>query len=61
MIVPALERGGYTCEQQVRIGTRCGGGIHKVDAVAAKNGERALVSMKWQQTEELRSRRCPSK
>jgi hypothetical protein len=50
MIVPALERGGYTCEQQVRIGTRCGGGIHKVDAVAAKKGERVLVSMKWQQT-----------
>jgi hypothetical protein len=50
MIVPALERGGYSCEKQVQIGTRCGGGVHKVDAVATKDGQRALVSLKWQQT-----------
>jgi hypothetical protein len=50
MIVPALERGGYACEQQVLIGVRCGGGVHKIDAVASKGGERVLVSMKWQQT-----------
>jgi hypothetical protein len=50
MILPALERGGYACEKQVRIGTRCGGGVHKVDTVATKGGERVLVSLKWQQT-----------
>lgn len=50
MILPALERGGYSCEKQVLIGVRCGGGVHKIDAVASKDGERVLVSMKWQQT-----------
>ena len=50
MILPALERGGYACEKQVKIGVRCGGGVHKVDAVATKDGHRVLVSLKWQQT-----------
>lgn len=50
MILPALTRGGYAPEQQVKIGARCGGGVHKVDAVALKGDERILVSLKWQQT-----------
>jgi hypothetical protein len=50
MVLPALERGGYSCDKQVRVGTRCGGGVHKVDAVAEKNSEKVLVSLKWQQT-----------
>jgi hypothetical protein len=50
MIVPALARGGYQCSTQVKVGTRCGGGTHKVDAVASKGDERVLVSLKWQQT-----------
>lgn len=50
MVLPALERGGYVCEKQVLIGSRCGGGVHKVDAVATKAGARTLVSLKWQQT-----------
>jgi len=50
MVLPALEHGGYWCERQVTVGTRCGGGIHKVDAVASKGGLRTLVSLKWQQT-----------
>ena len=50
MILPALTRNGYACEKQVRIGSRCGGGVHKVDAVASKAGETLLVSLKWQQT-----------
>jgi hypothetical protein len=50
MILPALMRNGYACEKQVRIGSRCGGGVHKVDAVASKAGEKLLVSLKWQQT-----------
>lgn len=49
MILPALQRGGYTYETQVRIGKRSGGGTHEVDAVAAKGDERILVSLKWQQ------------
>jgi len=50
MVLPALTRGGYCAEQQVLVGTRCGGGVHKVDAVAARQGEKVLVSVKWQQT-----------
>lgn len=50
MILPALARGGYSCNQQVRVGTRCGGGVHKVDAVAGKGTETVLISLKWQQT-----------
>ena len=50
MVVPAMERGGYSCEKQVRVGSRCGGGTHMVDALARKDGETILVSMKWQQT-----------
>ena len=50
MILPALERGGYTHETQVKIGVRCGGGVHKVDAIARADASTILVSMKWQQT-----------
>jgi hypothetical protein len=50
MVLPSLEHGGYICDKQVTIGTRPGGGIHKVDAVATKDGRRILVSLKWQQT-----------
>lgn len=50
MILPTLERGGYACEKQVLVGTRCGGGAHKVDAIVTKDGEKILISLKWQQT-----------
>lgn len=50
MIRPALERGGYSCRQQTVIGTRVGGRVHKIDAIAEKDGQSALVSLKWQQT-----------
>jgi PD-(D/E)XK nuclease superfamily protein len=50
MILPALKRGQYTYQTQVNAGTRCGGGTHKVDALAEKAGEKVLVSLKWQQT-----------
>jgi hypothetical protein len=49
-ILPALTRGGYVTEKQQVIGKRYGGGIHKVDAIATRDGERVLVSLKWQQT-----------
>jgi hypothetical protein len=50
MILPALTRGGYSAWKQKVIGTRCGGGKHKVDAIATRGDERILVSIKWQQT-----------
>jgi hypothetical protein len=50
MILPALERGGYLCQKQVIVGNRCGGRPHKVDILASRDGRRALVSLKWQQT-----------
>lgn len=49
MVLPALARGGYGYETQVKIGKRIGGGTHKVDAVAEKDAEKILVSLKWQQ------------
>lgn len=49
MVLPALKRGGYTYEKQVKIGKRPGGGTHKVDAIAEKGTEKILVSLKWQQ------------
>jgi hypothetical protein len=49
MILPALERGGYAYQKQVKVGCRPGGRVHKVDAVAEKVGEKILVSLKWQQ------------
>jgi hypothetical protein len=50
MILPALNRGHYAYQTQVKAGTRCGGGTHKVDALAEKDGTKVLVSLKWQQT-----------
>jgi hypothetical protein len=50
MILPALDRGRYTHETQVNIGARCGGGTHKIDALAHKEAETILLSLKWQQT-----------
>jgi hypothetical protein len=50
MVMMALERGGYALQKQAIVGTRCGGGVHKVDAIAEKDGQSALVSLKWQQT-----------
>jgi PD-(D/E)XK nuclease superfamily domain len=59
MIVPALARGGYACRTQVRVGRRCGGGVHKVDALASKNGEMVIVSLKWQQTAGTAEQKVP--
>lgn len=50
MVLPALKRGHYSYQTQAKVGIRCGGGTHKVDAVAEKDGVKVLVSMKWQQT-----------
>ena len=45
-----MNRGGYTSLRQQFVGQRCGGGVHKVDAVVKKNEEKSLVSLKWQQS-----------
>lgn len=50
MVLPALERSGYAYQRQVLAGTRCGGGVHKIDAIATRDGQRTIVSLKWQQT-----------
>ena len=50
MVLPALERAGYQYEKQVVIGRRCGGGPHRVDAIARKDGRAIIVSLKWQQS-----------
>jgi len=49
MILPALQLGGYSYQTQVLVGQRLGGRNHRVDAIAEKEGERILVSLKWQQ------------
>ena len=59
MVVPALVQGGYEVQKQVNVGTRLGGGRHVVDAIAAKNGERFLVSLKWQQTSGTAEEKVP--
>jgi hypothetical protein len=59
MILPALERGGYQHRKQVATGTRLGGGRHMIDAVASKDGEDLLISLKWQQTSGTAEQKVP--
>lgn len=59
MIVPALERAGYSVEKQVAIGCRPGGGKHNVDAIARRGHEGILVSLKWQQTSGTAEQKVP--
>jgi hypothetical protein len=59
MILPALAHGGYTVESQVSVGDRFGCGRHSVDAVAQKNANRYLVSLKWQQTSGTAEQKVP--
>ena len=61
MILPALARGGYEYQPQVKIGKRCGGGTHKVDAIARDGATTILVSLKWQQTGGPPNRKSPSR
>lgn len=60
MVLPALERGGYTWRQQVVVGERLGGGVHKVDVVAQDpDGEQYLISLKWQQVPGTAEQKVP--
>ena len=59
MILPALDRGGYSHRAQVVIGDRLGCGRHVVDAVAGKDGRETLVSVKWQQVAGTAEQKVP--
>ena len=59
MILPALDRGGYTWRVQAETGTRPGGRRHQVDAVATKDAQDTLVSLKWQQTSGTAEQKVP--
>lgn len=49
MVLPALMRGGYEVRRQVLVHARPSGRRHKIDAVAIKDGQQFLISLKWQQ------------
>jgi PD-(D/E)XK nuclease superfamily domain len=59
MVLPALARGGYDARTQVTTGTRPGGGPHKVDAIARKDGQTIVVSLKWQQASGTAEQKVP--
>lgn len=59
MILPALDRGGYSYRKQVKVGQRLGCGAHKVDVVAEKAGRRVLISLKWQQSKGTIEQKVP--
>jgi hypothetical protein len=59
MVLPALKQGGYTYETQVNLGQRLGIGRHFVDAVAVKDEQRLLISVKWQQVSGTAEQKVP--
>lgn len=60
MIIPALERGGYTWTEQCVVGTRLGGGDHRVDVLAVgPDGRKHLISMKWQEVSGTAEQKVP--
>ena len=59
MVLPALQRGGYTYKVQQVIGSRFGGGRHFVDVIAEKDSRQYLVSMKWQQVAGTAEQKVP--
>lgn len=60
MILPALKKGGYTWKTQVVVGERLGGGRHQVDVVAEDaQGQRYLISLKWQQVSGTAEQKVP--
>jgi hypothetical protein len=59
MVLPALERGGYSYTTQVNLGERLGGGRHFVDAVVERDGRSFLLSVKWQQVAGTAEQKVP--
>lgn len=49
-VIPALEQGGYSIQEQVVIGQRVTGLMHRIDILATNCRKVSfLVSLKWQQ------------
>lgn len=48
MVLPALKRGGYSYRKQVLVGSRPGGGRHKVDLAARKSAPDTVISINSQ-------------
>ena len=59
MVLPALKQGGYAYSTQVHLGQRLGLGRHYVDAVAQKDGQSFLISVKWQQVSGTAEQKVP--
>lgn len=59
MVLPALTQGGYAYTTQVHIGQRLGCGQHFVDVIAERDGQKILVSMKWQQVSGTAEQKVP--
>jgi hypothetical protein len=59
MVLPSLERGGYSCLKRTLVGNRPAGGKHIVDAIAIKNNQKILISLKWQQVSGTAEQKIP--
>ncbi len=59
MVLPALAHGGYDWHEQEVVGTRLGGGLHKVDLLAWSPAKAFLISLKWQQTSGTAEQKVP--
>lgn len=60
MVLPALDRGGYSFEKQKNIGPRLGRGRHVVDLYAEdEKKNKYLISMKWQQVSGTAEQKVP--
>lgn len=59
MVLPALERGGYSYQVRVNIGQRLGCGAHYVDALAERDDKKYLISSKWQQVSGTAEQKIP--
>jgi hypothetical protein len=59
MVLPALEKGGYSHQSQVNIGQRLSGGRHYADVIAKKGDDTVLISLKWQQSSGTAEQKVP--
>ena len=59
MVLPALTLGGYQARMQVISGARPGGRPNRVDAIAERDGQTILVSLKWQQSSGTAEQKVP--
>ncbi len=59
MVLPCLEHGGYSVQEQVHVGDRPSGKRHVVDVVAGKDDRQWLVSLKWQQSNGTAEQKIP--